>query len=115
MHAGNHQRRIEEAKQRGANRSEAAGHQVTDREGHAVANHAAKRADKGVGEEHSQNQRTDRNHHQIEVIRHNAFQARLNKAQRQTGQQGGDNLRLITHFSDSKQAEVPHFRHLLPK
>lgn len=48
VHAGDHQRSVEEAKQRGTDWREAAGHQVTDREGHAVANHAAKRTDKGV-------------------------------------------------------------------
>ncbi|MMZ68868.1 hypothetical protein D1872_316140 [compost metagenome] len=56
MHAGNDQRRIQEAKQRRTNWRKAAGHQVTHREGHAVTNHAAKRTDKGVGEEYRQNQ-----------------------------------------------------------
>ncbi|MNZ72432.1 hypothetical protein D3C78_908110 [compost metagenome] len=56
MDAGYHQRGIQEAKQRRTNRRKAAGHQVTHREGHAVANHAAKRTDKRVGEEYRQNQ-----------------------------------------------------------
>ncbi len=115
VHAGDHQRSVEEAKQRGTDWREAAGHQVTDREGHAVANHAAKRTDKGVRQEHRQDQRADRDHHQIQVIRHDALQARLNKAQRQTRQQCRDYLRLIAHFGDGKQAEVPHLWRLLTK
>ena len=115
VHAGDHQRGVQEAKQRGANRGEAAGHQVTHREGHAVANHAAKRTDKGMRQEDRQNQRAHRHHHQIKVIRHDAFQSGFNKAQRQARQQGRNDLRLIAHFGDAKQAEVPHLWHLLTK
>ncbi len=115
VYAGDHQRGVQEAEQRGTNRREAAGHQVTDGKGHTVADHAAKRTDKGVRQEHRQDQRADRHHHQIEVIWHDAFQARLNKAQRQPRQQCRDNLRLIAHFGDGEQAKVPHFRHLLTK
>ena len=115
VHAGDHQRSVQEAEQCGANRCEAAGHQVTDREGHAVANHAAKRTDKGMRQEHRQDQRADRDHHQIEIVRHDALQTRLNKAQRQTRQQCRDNLRLVAHFGDGKQAEVPHLWRLLTK
>lgn len=115
VHAGDHQRGVQEAKQHGTNRREAAGHQVTYREGNAVANHAAKRTDKRMGEEDGQNKGADRHYHQIEVIRYDAFQARFNKAQRQTGQQGWDHLRLIAHFRDGEQTEVPHLRYLLTK
>ena len=112
MHTGNDQRRIEEAKQRRANGRKAAGHQVAYREGHAIADHAAERANKGMSEEHRQQQGTDRHDHQIEVIRHPFFKARFNEPQRQTGQQGRNNLCLITHFGDAKQPEIPDFRHL---
>ncbi len=115
MHASDHQRGIQEAKQRGTNRGEAAGHQVAHRVGHAVTDHAAKRTDKGVGEEHREDQGAHRHHHQIEVVRHHALQAGLNHPQRQTGQQGRDHLGLIANFGDCKQAEVPHLRYLLPK
>ena len=115
MYTGDHQRGVQEAKQRGANRCEAAGHQVAHREGHAVADHAAKRTDKRMCQEDGQNQRADRNDHQIKIIRYDALQACLNKAQHQPRQQGRDNLRLIAHFGDGEQTEVPHFRHLLTK
>ena len=115
VHAGDHQRGVQEAEQCGANRCEAAGHQVTDREGHAVANHAAKRTDKGMRQEDRQNQRAHRHHHQIKVIRHDALQSGFDKAQRQARQQGRNDLRLVAHFGDGKQAEVPHLWRLLTK
>ena len=113
MDPGNDQWRVEEAEQRGANRRKATGHQVAHGKGDAVADHAAKRTDKGVSEEHRQNQGADRYHHQIEVVRHDAFQARFDKAERQTRQQRRDDLRLVADLRNRKQAEVPHFRHLL--
>ena len=86
---------------------------MTHGPGHAVANHAAKRADKGVREEDRQNQRTDRYDHQIEIVRHDAFQPRFDKAERQSRQQGRDNLRLVADFLNREQTKVPDFRHLL--
>ena len=85
MHAGDHQRGVQEAKQRGTDWREAAGHQVTYRKGNAIANHATKRTNQRMGEEHREDQRTDGHHHQIEVIWHDAFKASFNNAQRQPG------------------------------
>ena len=86
---------------------------MTHGPGHAVANHAANRADKGVSEKDRQDQRTDRHDHQIEVVRHDAFQPRFDKAERQPRHQGRDHLRLVADFLNGEQAEVPYFRHLL--
>ena len=85
VYAGDHQRRVQEAKQCRTNRSKAAGHQVTYRKGNAIANHATKRTNQSMGEEHREDQRTDGHHHQIEVIWHDAFKASFNNAQRQSG------------------------------
>ena len=83
------------------------------REGHAVADQAAERTDNGVREEHREDQRADRDNDQVEVVRHDALEARLDKAERQARQQGRDHLRLVADFGNRKQAEVPHLRHLL--
>lgn len=56
MDAGNDQRGIQEAEQRRAYRGETAGHQITYRKGHAVADHTTKGANKGVGEKDGQYQ-----------------------------------------------------------
>ena len=58
---------------------------MTYRKGNAIANHATKRTNQRMGEEHREDQRTDGHHHQIEVIRHDAFKASFNNAQRQPG------------------------------
>lgn len=86
MDAGNHQRGIQKAEQRRAYRGETAGHHITYRKGHTVADHTTKRADNGVGEKDGQYQRTDRDDNQVEIIRHDALQARFNKLKRQSRQ-----------------------------
>ncbi|MNI66928.1 hypothetical protein D3C73_1225250 [compost metagenome] len=86
---------------------------MTHGKGDAITNPATKRTNKRVGEEHREDQRAHRDDHQIQVIRDETFQARFNQSQRQTCQQSRNNLRLVADFFDRKQAEVPHFRHLL--
>ena len=113
MHAGDHQRGVQEAEQRRADRGKTTGQQMTDRKRDTIADHAAKRTDKGVRKEYRKDQRAHRDDHQIQIIRHDALHARFNKPERQPGQQRRNNLRLVAHFLNAEQTEVPHLRHLL--
>ena len=113
MHTGDHQWGVQEAEQGRANRSKTAGQQMADRKRDTVADHAAKRTDKGVRKEYRKDQRTHRDDHQIQVIRHDALHACFNKPERQPGQQCRNDLRLVAYFLNAEQAEVPHFRYLL--
>ena len=53
---------------------------MAHREGHAVADQAAERTDNGVREEYREDQLADRHNDQVEVVRHDALEARLDKA-----------------------------------
>ncbi len=88
VYTGHHQRGVQEAKQCCANRSKAAGHQVTYRKGDAIADHdQTDQSAHGRGTPRGSANRPA--HHQIEVIRYDAFKASFNNAQHSPANSAG--------------------------